>query len=161
MDKVKYCIGLLAGAIGAGWEYMLPIQWVMFLMIAASFGNFIVGWHCARFANGESFSFTKAFRAVTELCVFVTTIASLYIIGDKVGGGFLDSQKAIMFISYVMFYFYAVSVFKNLNRAFPESKLFTFMYYVLSMEIAKMIPFINRYVNERRENEKEHISDKG
>ena len=75
-------------------------------------------------------------------------IAFVLIIGDKIDNH-EGAMSAISIIVYALIYFYGVNTLKNLTRIFPKSKLFDFLYYVLSFEVIKNLPYLENYRNHK------------
>ena len=46
---------------------------------------------------------------------------------------------------YAVIYFYSVNVFRNLAKLFPDSRTLKFLYYVLSFEVLRKLPFLKRF----------------
>ena len=76
--------------------------------------------------------------------VFYMIIMSVYVIGDKL----LNMDRAIQcstVIVYAILYFYSVNILRNCYKLFPTSKTLKFLFYVLSFEIIKKIPYMERF----------------
>lgn len=79
-----------------------------------------------------------------ETLVFYIIVLSVYLVGEKMG----NPEGAIQCISglvYAIIYFYFVNILRNAHKLLPKSKGIKFMYYVLSFEIIKKIPYLQEY----------------
>ena len=52
---------------------------------------------------------------------------------------------------YALIYFYGVNILKNLNRIFPKNRYIDFLYYVLSFEMIKKIPYLENYKQKQKD----------
>lgn len=145
MENIKAVIVGIFSALAA---YLSPISSVLFSILYVFFLNFLFG-YLSGLVKGESFALRKAFTAVKEACIFFLIVASVYIIGERMGDDNAALQ-AITTITYAITYFYAVNIFKNLNKLFPKSRGISFLYYVLSMEFIKKIPFMESFVKQEK-----------
>ena len=87
----------------------------------------------------------KFFRCIVETLVFYVIVLSIYVIGEKMG----NPDGAIQCISgvvYAIIYFYTVNILRNAHKLLPRSKGIKFMYYVLSFEVMKKIPYLQQYI---------------
>jgi multisubunit Na+/H+ antiporter MnhB subunit len=85
-----------------------------------------------------------------ETLVFYVIVLSIYIIGEKMG----NPDGAVQCISgvvYAIIYFYAVNILRNAYKLLPKSKGLKFIYYVLSFEILKKIPYLQQYTEHEKE----------
>ena len=76
--------------------------------------------------------------------VFYLIIMAVYVIGDKL----LNMAGAIQcstVIVYAILYFYSVNILRNCYQLFPDSKTLKFLFYVLSFEIIKKLPYMERF----------------
>lgn len=130
--------------------YLSPINGILFAVTLAFVINFIIGYITGMRIDKEDFDFKKAFSCIKEACVFFMVVASVYTIGEHLN----NSGEALMSISvvtYVVLYFYAVNVFKNLKRLFPNSQWIAFCYWLISFEFMKKVPFLESFLNQRKE----------
>lgn len=150
METIKAAI---VGAFSALAAYLSPISSVLFSILYVFLLNFAFG-YLSGLAKGESFSLRKAFTAVKEASIFFLVVASVYIIGEKMGDN-KGALQCITAVTYAITYFYAVNIFKNLSKLFPSSRGISFLYYVLSMEFIKKIPFMENFVKQEKADGKE------
>ena len=93
----------------------------------------------------------KAFRCIIEAMVFFLLIAAIYFIGDHKGNPD-GALQCVSFITYSIFYFYGVNILRNLKLMATSGtafyKVVSFLYYVVSVEFIKHIPFLTNYQKE-------------
>ena len=105
------------------------------------------------------FSITLAYFAPVKDMVFVIffifaiNCLSIYIIGEKMKN--LDGAlQCITGIVYAVCYFYGVNTLRNMRKLFPHSRPLNFIYYVLSFEVVRKIPYLQQFLdNEKKEEE--------
>ena len=67
--------------------------------------------------------------------------------------------QCITGIVYSVLYFYSVNIFRNLAKLIPDSRTLKFLYYVLSFEILKKLPFLKKFEENEKEVEKQLQED--
>ena len=129
--------------------YLNPVSGDMTSMLAVFAANFIAGLMTDLLANGGSFSFRKAWRCVGEATVFFVLVCAIYFIGERHG----DDEAALQcvsFVTYSVFYFYAVNFMRNLKVLLPNSsvgyKVVAWLHYAISAEFIKRIPGLSAYL---------------
>ena len=130
--------------------YFAPLKDVVFVIFFVFLLNCVFGLIAGVGVQGEKFSLKKFFRCIMETLVFYIIVLSVYLVGEKMG----NPEGAIQCISglvYAIIYFYFVNILRNSHKLLPKSKGIKFMYYVLSFEIIKKIPYLQEY------QEKEHV----
>lgn len=134
--------------------YLNPVIGDIKSLVAVFALNFVFGLLAALLVNHESFSFKKAFRCVIEACVFFLLTCSIYWVGDHKGNP-EGALQCVSFITYSVFYFYGVNILRNIKHILPEGsvgyKVVSFLYYVLSVEFIKNIPYLTNYLNNNKE----------
>ena len=151
---IDYFKSLFVGLLTGLWAYLNPVSGDIKSLVAIFTLNFAFGLLAALLAQNESFSLRKAFRCVVEATVLFLLICSVYFIGDHKGnpGGAL---QCVSFITYSVFYFYGVNILRNTKQILsPTSaayKVVSFLYYVLSVEFIKNIPYLSNYQNKTKE----------
>ena len=85
--------------------------------------------------------------------MFYVIVLSIYIIGEKMKN--LDGAlQCITGIVYAVCYFYGVNTLRNMRKLFPHSRPLNFIYYVLSFEVVRKIPYLQQFLdNEKKEEE--------
>ena len=143
----KLFVGLLTGLAA----YLNPISGDIKSLVALFFFNFLFGLVAGLLANNESFSLKKAFRCIIEAMVFFLLVAAIYFIGDHKGNPD-GALQCVSFITYSIFYFYGVNILRNLKLMATSGtafyKVVSFLYYVVSVEFIKHIPFLTNYQKE-------------
>lgn len=141
MENIKNVIVYALAAIGA---YFSPIQSIFFGVLWIFFLNFVFGLINGIVVNGEAFSLRKAFTCLVEAMVLFLLMASIFFIGDRIGNK-AGAMQCISAIVYALIYFYAVNILKNIKGLFPANRLIKFIYYVVSIEFVKKIPYLQDF----------------
>jgi len=124
--------------------YFAPLKDIVFVIFFVFLLNCIFGLIAGVGVQGERFSLKKFFRCILETLVFYVIVLSIYLVGEKMG----NSEGAVQCISgvvYAIIYFYAVNILRNAHKLLPKSKGIKFLYYVLSFEIIKKIPYLQQF----------------
>lgn len=124
--------------------YFAPLKDIVFVIFFVFLLNCIFGLIAGVGVQGEKFSLKKFFRCILETLVFYVIVLSIYLVGEKMG----NSEGAVQCISgvvYAIIYFYAVNILRNAHKLLPKSKGIKFLYYVLSFEIIKKIPYLQQF----------------
>jgi len=124
--------------------YFAPLKDIVFVIFFVFLLNCIFGLIAGVGVQGEKFSLKKFFRCILETLVFYVIVLSIYLVGEKMG----NSTGAIQCISgvvYAIIYFYSVNILRNAHKLLPKSKGIKFLFYVLSFEIIKKIPYLKQY----------------
>ena len=152
---MEYLKSLFISLISGLAAYLNPISGEIKSLIAVFALNFLFGLLAALLVNKESFSFKKAFRCIIEACVFFMLVCAIYWIGEHKGNP-SGALQCVSFITYSVFYFYGVNIIRNIKSLFPSAsvgyKVFAFLYYVLSVEFIKHIPYLTNYVGKEGTN---------
>lgn len=147
MDYIK---GLVVGFITSVAAYLNPISGEIQGLIALFAINFMAGLVADILIEKDGFSFKKAFHCITEATAFFALICTIYYIGEHKGNA-AGALQCISFITYSILWFYGVNILKNLKQIFKPAtvagKVFNFLYYVLSVEFLKKIPYLENYLN--------------
>ena len=124
--------------------YFAPLKDIVFVLFFVFLLNCIFGLIAGVGVQGERFSLKKFFRCISETLVFYVIVLSIYMVGEKMG----NTDGAVQCISgvvYAIIYFYAVNILRNAHKLLPKSKGLKFLYYVLSFEIIKKIPYLQQF----------------
>lgn len=150
-DSIKILWGNALAAILA---YFAPIDSEFTVLVILFSANFIVGLLTDLIANGDGFKIKKAFRCILELTCFVCFIAAMYSIG-KVKGAQDGTIQCVSYVTWVVIWFYTCNVLRNLCALFSTGsiphKVFSLLYFVVSVEFIKNIPFLSNYLKAREE----------
>ena len=148
---IDYMKNLFVGLLTGLAAYLNPISGDIKSLVALFFFNFLFGLPAGLLANNESFSLKKAFRCIIEAMVFFLLVAAIYIVGDHKGNPD-GALQCVSFITYSIFYFYGVNILRNLKLMATSGtafyKVVSFLYYVVSVEFIKPIPFLTNYQKE-------------
>ena len=126
--------------------YFAPLRDVVFVIFFVFLLNCIFGLIAGVGVQGESFSLKKFFRCISETLVFYVIVLSIYLVGEKMG----NPSGAIQCISgvvYAIIYFYTVNILRNAHKLLPKTKVIKFLYYVMSFEVIKKIPYLQQYMD--------------
>lgn len=134
--------------------YFSPLKDIVFVIFFIFLLNCIFGLVAGVGVQGEKFNLKKFFRCIMETLVFYVIVLSIYIVGEKMG----NESGAIQCISgvvYAVIYFYAVNILRNIHTLFPKNKWVKFLFYVLSFEVIKRIPYLQQF-----QEKKDEVNDK-
>lgn len=150
---------VLIGVILAIVAYLKPIEgelWTLFLIF---FCNFLFGYLSGMIANNEEWDNKKALRCVGEATVFFVLCMAVYAIG-RLKGQPAGAVQCVSFITYVIIYFYGLNILRNCKKIFREGTapwhVVAFLYYVLRFKFIEKIPYLESYLNTKKEEEKTH-----
>ncbi|MBE6234750.1 MAG: hypothetical protein E7112_00775 [Bacteroidales bacterium] len=130
--------------------FFAPIANLIFAVFIIFLLNCIAGIIADVVTDSKSFDLKKFFHCLFETMVFYVIIMAVYVIGDKL----LNLAGAIQcstVIVYAILYFYGTNILRNCAKLFPDSKTLKFMYYVLSFEIIKKLPYMERFKEKESE----------
>lgn len=130
--------------------FFAPIANLIFAVFIIFLLNCIAGIVADVVTDSKSFDLKKFFHCLFETMVFYVIIMAVYVIGEKL----LNLAGAIQcstVIVYAILYFYGTNILRNCAKLFPDSKTIKFMYYVLSFEIIKKIPYMDRFKEKEAE----------
>lgn len=145
---------MLVTAFCAVLAFFAPIANLIFAVFIIFLLNCIAGIVAGTVVDHEGFNLKKFFHCLFETLVFYVIIMAIYVIGDKL----LDMEGAIQcstVIVYAVIYFYSVNILRNCWKLFPTSRTLKFLYYVLSFEIIKKLPYMERFKEKEAEVEAE------
>ena len=150
MDIYTSIRNLLASVFSVMFAYFAPIQNMVFVIFFVFAINCMAGMIAGIVAKHERFNLKKFFHCMLETFVFYVIVLSVFIIGEKMRN--LDGAiQCITGVVYAILYFYGVNTLRNLNILFPESKVIRFLFYVLSFEVVKKIPYMQQFINKEKE----------
>lgn len=142
------------GFVAAIWcfyiSYVVPISGDLKSLILIISINFIAGLLASLLVQKESFKMDKWLKGwVAELFVFSVILVSIYYIGKQKCKPD-ETMYCVSFISYSCYFFYGINIFKNLKRLFPSNRAIAFLFYVLSFEFMKKMPYLENFINEEK-----------
>ena len=133
--------------------YFSPLRNIVFVIFFVFLLNCLFGLVAGVGVEGEKFNLKKFFRCILETLVFYVIVLSIYLVGEKMG----NEQGALQCISgvvYAVIYFYAVNILRNIHTVFPDNRWVKFLFYVLSFEIIKKIPYLQQFQEKKDEVDK-------
>jgi hypothetical protein len=154
MEEFKTLLVVTLSALVA---FLAPISGVIYSVILIASLNFVVGLYVARKVMHEDFSFKKAWDCIREAAVFFVIIACALFVGQNLyptfrgQGGSDGAINAILTVTIALLYFYSVNIFKNLKRWHPESRWIAFVYFIISIEFVKDVPFMESFQKKEKE----------
>jgi len=140
---------IIVALISSVLAYLTPVYDIVICIGFAFAGNFFWGYIAGIVAQKDSFCLKKAKVSIYEVLVYVSIVACLFTIGEKMNDKNLALHSLIM-ITWIWIYFYLVNIFKNLTRIFPNSRGLAFIYFIISLEFIKRFPYLKEFT----ENEK-------
>lgn len=135
---------VLVTALCAVAAFFAPIANLIFAIFIIFLLNCVAGLIADIVVGRQGFDLKKFFHCLLETLVFYLIIMAVYVIGDKL----LNMAGAIQcstVIVYAILYFYSVNILRNCYQLFPDSKTLKFLFYVLSFEIIKKLPYMERF----------------
>lgn len=135
---------VLVTALCAVGAFFAPIANLIFAIFIIFLLNCIAGLIADIAISRKKFDLKKFFHCLFETMVFYVIIMAIYVIGDKL----LNMEGAIQcstVIVYAILYFYSVNILRNCHLLFPDSRTLKFLYFLMSFEIIKKIPYMERF----------------
>lgn len=126
--------------------YFAPLKDIVFVIFFVFLLNCIFGLIAGVGVQGERFNLKKFFRCILETLVFYVIVLSIYLVGEKMGNP-SGAFQCISGVVYAIIYFYTVNILRNAHKLLPKSKGIKFLYYVLSFEVIKKIPYLQQYMD--------------
>ena len=133
---------VLIGALVYMFNAIAPIHDILTACMIIFAANFFTGLFAGVLVQHEGFIFRKAFKCISEAAVISGLMAMILLVG---------AMSAISLAVYALIYFYGVNILKNLNRIFPKNRYIDFLYYVLSFEMIKKIPYLENYKQKQKD----------
>lgn len=153
IEQIKHIVVTITLAVLA---FLKPIECDLYSLLLIFFLNFLFGYLSGMVANNEEFNLRKALRCIGEAAVFFILCCSIYIIG-RLKGEMTRAIQCVSFVTYIIIYFYALNVLKNLKKMFKKGTtpwfIVAFLYYVLSVKFIERIPFLSNFLNMQKNNE--------
>ena len=133
--------------------YFAPISDMVFVIFYLFLFNMLAGMIAGMVVNDESFKLRKFFHCILETFVLYVIVLSVFCLGEKMHNTD-GAMQCISGIVYAIVYFYSVNILRNLKLLLPDSRPISFLYYVVSFEIVKRIPYLQNF-NEHKDEPKE------
>lgn len=131
--------------------YFMPIEGLVIAITIAFLANFIFGILAGVVVQHEPVSLKKALMAFVEIAIYLVILTCFFTIGDKMKGS-ITTFQALSVLTWAWIYFYSSNLSKNLNRLFPSSRGFSFMFYVLNLEFLKKVPYLKKFEEHEKTN---------
>ena len=138
------------GALVYMFNAIAPIHDILTACMIIFAANFFTGLFAGVLVQHEGFIFRKAFKCISEAAVISGPMAMILLVGDNIDNHD-GAMSAISLAVYALIYFYGVNILKNLNRIFPKNRYIDFLYYVLSFEMIKKIPYLENYKQKQKD----------
>lgn len=130
--------------------YFAPVKDMVFVIFFIFLINMLAGLVSGIVVDNEGFNNKKFFHCIVETCVFYLIVGSVFLIGEKLHNH-NGAMQCITGVVYAILYFYGTNTLRNLNKLFPDNKVISFIYYVVSFEIVKKIPYLQQFQNQDKE----------
>lgn len=150
MEIITNLKNLLATLLSVTFAYFAPIQEIVFVIFFIFAINCLAGMIAGMVAKHERFSNRKFFHCLLETFMFYAIVLSIFVIGEKMNN-MNGAMQCITGIVYAIIYFYGVNILRNLRKLFPRSKPLNFIYYVLSFEVVRKIPYLQQFIDSEKE----------
>lgn len=141
---------VMVTALCAVAAFFAPIANLIFAVFIIFLMNCIAGIIADLITEKKPFELKKFFHCLFETMVFYVIIMAVYAIGDKL----LNIAGAIQcstVIVYAILYFYGTNIIRNCLKLFPASKTLKFLYFVMSFEVIKKLPYMERFKEKEAE----------
>lgn len=153
MEIVTSIKNLLVTLFSVTFAYFAPVRDMVFVIFFIFVINCVAGMVAGIVAKHERFSNRKFFHCLLETFVFYIIVLSIYVIGEKMKN-MEGAMQCITGIVYAIIYFYGVNTLRNMRKLFPHSRPLNFIYFVLSFEIVRKIPYLQQFIdNEKKQEE--------
>ena len=126
----------------------------MYVLIFLFIGNIFFGILADILKEGNQFKFKKFLRAVGELAIYFTLVIGAVIIIHFQKEWEIGSY-VIKSLTYLFIYAYGTNILRNLEILLPNNVVIRFLYYCLSFEFVKKIPFFVDFQEKEKEKEPE------
>ena len=130
--------------------YFAPLKDIVFVIFFIFLLNCIFGLMAGVGVEGERFNLKKFFRCIMETLIFYIIVLSIFVIGEKMGN-LPGALQCISGVVYAIIYFYAVNILRNTHKLLPKSRVIKFLFFVLSFEVIKKIPYLQQYQEKKEE----------
>lgn len=144
MESIRTFIVSIITGLAA---YFSPIEGefqVLFILFSV---NFIAGLLAGILVDNDKFRFKKAFRCISELTCLMLFISAMYSIGER-KNDIAGILQLVSFVTYVVVWFYTQNILRNLKSLFKTGTMHmvcAFLYYIVSVEFVKRIPYLQEY----------------
>ena len=154
MIMIENIRSLFVGIALAVLAFLQPIEGELKSLMIVFFFNFLFGYLSGMIASHEDFDIKKALRCVAEATVFFVLCCAIYFVGQmkhQPDG----AMQCVSFVTYVVLYFYALNILKNLKKIFKKGttpwQIVAFFYYFLRVKFIERIPGLSEYLSISRD----------
>ena len=144
---------MIATLISITMAYFSPINDMVFVLFYLFLLNMIAGMLTGMVVDDEDFSLKKFFHCLLETLALYTIVLSVFLVGEKMDNK-TGAVQCISGIVYSSIYFYSVNILRNLRKLLPNFKIIAFLYYVVSFEFVKKVPYLQAFQEKEKELEK-------
>lgn len=144
MELVTNLKNLLVTLFSVTLAYFAPIGDMVFVIFFIFLINMVAGLVSGIVIDNEGFNIRKFFHCIMETCVFYLIVGSVYLIGEKLHN-VNGALQCITGVVYAILYFYGTNILRNLQKIFPDNRVLSFIYYVVSLEVVKKIPYLQQF----------------
>lgn len=152
MNDIKLIfLNMLAAVL----SFLSPITDFMVAAMVLFTMNFVCGL-LAGIIGGEGWSWRKAFMCFVHGFIFFGFATFIYMCGYFMHNN-VGAVQLVSLMCYAALYIYGVNILRNMRFLAkddtPLYKLLDFMYYVLTFEFCKKLPYWEGYVKSKQEQE--------
>lgn len=144
MDFFTEIKNLLVTLFSVTLAYFAPISDMVFVIFFIFLINMMAGLVSGIVVDNEPFNNKKFFHCIVETCVFYLIVGSVFLVGEKLNN-INGALQCITGVVYAILYFYGTNTLRNLQKLFPDNKVVAFIYYVVSFEVVKKIPYLQQF----------------
>lgn len=145
---------LFVGIALAVLAFLKPIEGELTSLMIVFFFNFFFGYLSGMIASHEDFDIKKALRCVAEATVFFVLCCAIYVVGQMKHQP-EGAMQCVSFVTYVVLYFYALNILKNLKKIFKKDttpwQIVAFFYYFLRFKFIERITGLSDYLSISRD----------
>lgn len=150
MGEIK---GFMIASFAALVSFFMPIKDFVFAMILLFGVNFSFGL-IADIVNGGKWQHKKAMQFFVQCLVFFMIAFFIFSIGEKMHAH-AEAVQGVKYLCTVALWFFSVNIARNWMNITPKESVFHkiayFIYYVLSVQFVERIPFLKRFIAEKKE----------
>ena len=149
-DMIIEIRNMIATLISITMAYFAPINDMVFVLFYLFLLNMVAGMLAGMVVDDEDFSIKKFFHCMLETFVLYTIVLSVFLVGEKMH----NKDGAIQCISGIVYsaiYFYSVNILRNLKKLLPNFRIIAFLYYVVSFEFVKKVPYLQDFQKKEKE----------
>lgn len=147
MDYFTTVKAVIVGIFSAIMAFLEPLAGDLEAMLILFATNAVFG-IIADIVDGRKWDKRKIRMAFVEALLFFLFVFLIFSIGN-LKGNMDGALQCVSFVSYSLIYYYGTNICRNMMNVLPDEstghKCFAFIYYLLSVEFIKKIPFLAQY----------------